>query len=363
MPFDPQRYQTDAAYRAAQNAGRVERRKRQLARESLGAIGAAQRDRRYETTTKSSLAAALERIDALQATIDTMTKVAAEPLRPVKPARLHAGKRPAAAVALLGDAHIEEAVVRTTAIDNEYNLRIAQLRVARFFAGVVWLVQHARETFSIDTLILAILGDLISGQIHDENVETSAVPPAHAALLARDWIAAGIQRILSDTDLSLRVPCVFGNHSRTTKRVRAATGYGHSWEWLVYQVLAQDFAREKRVQFHTPKDDMAYCTVLDRELAFAHGDAINYGGGIGGLTVPAIKAMHRWQAWRDVDYYHFGHFHQRLDLGVLAFNGSVIGPNWYAKRCGFTPEPPQQSFYVLDAKRGKTMSCPVWVQE
>ena len=27
------------------------------------------------------------------------------------------------------------------------------------------------------------------------------------------------------------------------------------------------------------------------------------------------------------------------------------------------PEPPTQSFYALDALRGKTLSCPIWVAE
>ena len=27
------------------------------------------------------------------------------------------------------------------------------------------------------------------------------------------------------------------------------------------------------------------------------------------------------------------------------------------------PEPQTQSFYVLDALRGKTLSCPIWVAE
>jgi hypothetical protein len=28
-----------------------------------------------------------------------------------------------------------------------------------------------------------------------------------------------------------------------------------------------------------------------------------------------------------------------------------------------TPEPPQQAFYLLDAKRGKTCKSPIWVRE
>jgi len=81
------------------------------------------------------------------------------------------------------------------------------------------------------------------------------------------------------------------------------------------------------------------------------------------VTIPAIKAVHRWQAWRDCDYYHFGHFHERIDLDQIAFNGSVIGPSPYGMAIGAKPSHAVQSFYVLDAKRGKTMCCPIWVEE
>ena len=162
---------------------------------------------------------------------------------------------------------------------------------------------------------------------------------------------------------SILIPCSIGNHGRTTKRMRKTTAYGHSWEWFLYQLIGQDFRDDDRVQVHATKDDMQYVDVLDFKLAFHHGHNIRYQGGLGGITVPAIKAVYRWEQWRDCDYYHFGHFHQRFDLGQIAFNGSVIGPNAYALSIGATPRRPEQSIYVLDAKRGKTMACPIWVEE
>ena len=145
--------------------------------------------------------------------------------------------------------------------------------------------------------------------------------------------------------------------------MRAATGYGHSWEWLIYNVLAHDFRDEPRVTVHTSEDVIQYVDVYDYTLAFHHGFAMRYNGGVGGITIPATKQVLRWQQWRAADYYHFGHFHTQLDLGTYAFNGSVIGPNAYALSIGASPDPPRQSFYLLDEKRGKTHVCPVWVGE
>lgn len=324
----------------------------------------AERERRARHDARASLRRALHRIDELEETIAAMERFVSTPIEPIAPVRLKRGKRPAAAVALLSDVHAEERITRTDAIPNDYDLTIAQHRVGRFFAGTTWLTQHAARDFAIDTLVLWLGGDLITGDIHDELLEVAEVPPGEAMLRVRDWIVSGVRGMLEAMpETQIVIPCSYGNHGRTTHRIRHATGYGHSWEWALYAMIGHAFADEPRVRVHATRDEMQYLTVHDFTLAFHHGYNLRYNGGIGGLTIPAIKAMHRWQQWRDVDYYHFGHFHTSLDLGQLAFNGSVIGPSPYGFAIGTAPEEPRQSFYVLDDKRGKTHLCPVWVGE
>ena len=330
---------------------------------TIAELGATERDRRTESEARRDLRRTLKHVDELEDTIRAYERYTAEPIRPIRPAVLRTGKRPAAAVALLSDIHAEESVLRTEAIANEYSLPIAERRVSRFFAGVTWLIKHA-PAFDVDTLVLWLGGDLISGDIHDELLERCEVPPAEATLIVRDWLVAGFRSVLAALpDMRIVVPCSCGNHSRTTQKMRAATGYGHSWEWLLYQVLGHDFRGEPRIQFHATRDEMQYVDVHGFSLAFHHGHRMRYNGGIGGVTIPAVKACHRWEQWRQCDFFNFGHFHTRIDLGQIAFNGSVIGPSPYGFAIGAAPEPPQQSFYLLDDKRGKTMASPVWVAE
>jgi hypothetical protein len=331
----------------------------------LRRLGELERHRRQKNTARRDLRRALERIDELKHLVTTYEQYTQEPVQPIQPTVVHSGQRNAVAVALLSDVHAEERIVPTEVVRNEYSLEIAKRRVSRFFQGIVWLTKHvSHDTFNIPTLVLWLGGDLITGDIHDELLETAEVPPAVAMLSVRDWIVSGIHYVLENLpDISVTVPCSYGNHGRTTKETRHTTGYGHSWEWVMYQILGHDFKDEPRVTIHATRDEMQYVTVLDRTLAFHHGFNIKYRGGLGGVTVPAIKACHRWDKWRDCDIYHFGHFHQLFDLPQIVFNGSVVGPSPYGFAIGATPEPPKQSFYILDEKRGKTMSCPVWVHE
>jgi hypothetical protein len=283
---------------------------------------------------------------------------------------LNKSPRNACAVALLSDVHFDEQVQRTSTIRNEYTVEIARARLARFFRGVEWLTRNQRG-FKIRALVLWLGGDFISGQIHEELAETTALPPGESMLAVRDCLIAGIRQLARIEALDrIVIPCSYGNHGRTTDKMRAATGHGHSWEWVMYQSLAEHFelraatdATARKIGIHAPPGEHQVIEAADHNLAFHHGHRIRYAGGIGGITVPLIKKVVAWDKWSDADYYHFGHFHQLIDLGRIMVNGSVIGPNAYAQSIGATPEPPRQGYYVLDAKRGKTAVSPVWVSD
>jgi hypothetical protein len=103
--------------------------------------------------------------------------------------------------------------------------------------------------------------------------------------------------------------------------------------------------------------------VYGRTIHGTHGDEVKYQGGVGGVSIPINKRVNAWNRVKRADYHCFGHFHQQLDHGDWFANGSVIGYNDYAMSGGFTPEAPQQTFFLLDAKRGKTTVSPMWVSD
>ena len=52
-----------------------------------------------------------------------------------------------------------------------------------------------------------------------------------------------------------------------------------------------------------------YLDVFDKTVGFHHGDAVKFNGGIGGLTIPLMKYLHRANQQRRIDYSFCGHFH------------------------------------------------------
>lgn len=271
-------------------------------------------------------------------------------------------KHEATAFAILSDLHIEENV-KPESVDgaNEFNLRIAKSRIEAFFRNVVKLTTKEQQDTHIDTLVLAILGDLISGNIHDELMESCEVPPVEAAILAQNFITSGIEYILKNTTLDIIIPTCCGNHSRITSQVHVSTEQGNSLEWMIYSNLAGYFAKEKRVKFILSKSYFTWVKVYEFDIRFHHGHAMKFGGGIGGLTIPVLKAIARYDLAKKAYLDVFGHVHTPLDGGKFISNGCLIGDTPYGKRLGFTGRP-QQQFFLIDKHYGKTGVFPVFLE-
>ena len=81
---------------------------------------------------------------------------------------------------LASDWHVEEEVLPAKVQGrNKYTLDIAELRMKRFWDGIVELVWHHRssKTLAIRDMVLWLGGDLMTGHIHEEMLITSKLTP------------------------------------------------------------------------------------------------------------------------------------------------------------------------------------------
>lgn len=268
----------------------------------------------------------------------------------------------AVAFAIASDWHVEENVKPETVNGtNSYTMAIAKERAEKFFNHTLKLVNKESQDIKIDTLVLALLGDFFSGNIHDELMETCEVQPQDAMLYAQNLVASGIEFLLANSKLKFVIPCAVGNHSRQTAKVHISTEHGNSLEWAMYSFLAQYFKREPRVTFILSRSYFNYMDVFGYTIRFHHGHAVNYAGGVGGLEVPMRRIIGRWDKDKPAYLSVCGHFHTRRDGGDFIVNGSLIGDSPYGKRFGFTGRP-EQTFFLIDEKRGKTVVCPILVE-
>lgn len=277
-------------------------------------------------------------------------------------------RREATLVALASDWHVEE-VVKPETINglNAYNPEIAEIRSEIYFSKLLWELRNARTGqsqdygFDIHNIVLWLGGDLISGYIHEELLESNAMSPIQATLLAERLISSGIQTILEqEPDLhQLTIVCSYGNHGRTTQKRRHSTAAANSFEWNMYKHLEKLFANEPRVKFIIADGSHTYLQVYDWTIRFHHGDDVKYGGGVGGLAVPLRKAIDSWNVSKHADITCIGHYHQLLDESFAVVNGSLIGYNAYAQSIKARFEPPRQGLFLICRDEGKRGVIPI----
>ena len=269
-------------------------------------------------------------------------------------------KSEATAIWLASDWHVGEKVTRgqTNGI-NEYNPSISKARGEQFFVHAVKLTKMMGRDVPIKRVILALLGDFITGHLHQQAVETNYFAPVEETLYAQTIIASGIEYVLKNTDYELIIPCASGNHGRTTKFSEFGSENGHSHEFFMYCTLREHFKNQSRVHFIISEGAHTYLDVYGKQIRFLHGHDIKYGGGVGGLTIPVNKAIAQWDKAHQAFLTCFGHFHQRFDGGNFLANGSLIGYNAYALSIKASAEPPAQQLCLIDSVRGKTGVWPI----
>ena len=125
----------------------------------------------------------------------------------------------ATAFAVASDWHVAERVKKAS-VDgsNQYNMRIAKARAELFFLHTLSLIEKERHAVEINTLVLALIGDMISGNIHEELLASCEVPPVEEAMYAQNLLASGIEFLLANSDLTIILPCCVGNHARITPK-------------------------------------------------------------------------------------------------------------------------------------------------
>jgi hypothetical protein len=235
---------------------------------------------------KSKYQEALKTIDRLEGEVGIIQSLDEQVERYAITPAYGAGTSECTVVMVASDWHCEEKVGSEVGNLNRFDLDRSQARANRFFTAGLRLTQLLNKDVKINNVVLALLGDFISGDIHEEVAEVCQLPPMEAAIFAEQMIISGIEFLLEHSDYNLIIPCHSGNHARTTKTTRFATENGHSIEYLMYRYLAAYFRSEPRVTFIIPEGPHSYLDVYDQTIRFQHGHMIKYNGGRGRHIYP-----------------------------------------------------------------------------
>jgi hypothetical protein len=286
----------------------------------------------------------------------------------MRPREMKSWKRgkgaPATAILVLSDWHIEETVTPESVNNlNEYSIPIARRRVAEVFERAAMLLAHERTLVDIDHIVIATLGDFISGHIHEELLETCSMGPMEACREAGELILGGVEKMMT---MFRRVTIVtaHGNHGRSTHKIRVATGHRHSHEHNLYKWLEKSTAGTKGLEWQVGDGYLNYMDVQGYTIRFHHGDAVKYSSGVGGLSIPMNKAKANWDRSRRADLDICGHFHTWLYMPYkFLVNGCLIGMSPFGIRIRAEYQPPSQSLLIVDSRHGVTKALQVFADK
>lgn len=324
--------------------------------------------RRERDAAKRLLRASEERVTELEDLMDRYAAIKPADAKVPKwlaPKKTKSKAHVGTPVLMLSDLHLDE-VVDLHEMDglNEYNREIAHARLERIIESTVKLTSTYVAGIHFDGIVVTMLGDIITGEIHEELAMTNEAP---VPVTISHWVPhlASALKYLADQYGNVFVPCIDGNHDRRYKKIPAKKRAESSNAWIIYSWLADLCRDDKRITFGLTTSPEQIINVYDTKFLLTHGDGFRSAGGIGGIYPSMLKFLLKKQqmygnAGRHIDYTLMGHWHQLIWGQDFMVNGTPKGYDEYAKSGGFGLERPSQGLFVVTPENGVTQRMPVF---
>lgn len=256
---------------------------------------------------------------------------------------------------------------------NEFNNAICKERVRHLVEGTIRMIRgfsFKDGSAPPEGIVVALGGDMISGDIHEELAETNEGTPMQGVNDVLDLLIWGINAMKKEFG-KVFVPCVIGNHPRTTKKMRAKQAVYLSYEWNMYCMLERYYRYDKDVTVFVPGETDAYFRVAGQRFLLTHGNLMGVKGGDGiiGALGPIARGAVKMRGseskiGRDYDYLIMGHWHQEIWLPRVIVNNSLKGYDEYARLfLRADPSRPSQCLWFVHPEHGITSRISVYVDE
>ena len=339
------------------------RYKKMISEDNLGVLTRLQESKykRAYDEVKSDRDRLVQALETKEAELKQYT-VMSDTLTPTDIPVVATHKREVVPVIVASDWHIEETV--TSAITNglnEYNLTIAEDSVKQFFSKACDMINKTKEHNKVNTVVIALLGDIINGVLRAEDLESNQTTSVDALTIARSLIYSGIKALTKAASCNIRVICCVGNHGRLTDKIHFSNQVHQSLEFLMYKTLERDFRDVKNVTFKVAECPYVIQSIYNVRVRFHHGHSIKFHGGIGGIAVPVLRKVAQMNTIEEADLDVIGHFHTSQMFSKVIVNGSLVGSNGFSMSLGLPHDIPKQTYFEIDSKYGLTTVSPICI--
>lgn len=255
---------------------------------------------------------------------------------------------------------------------NEFNRKIARERFRMLVQSTIELAKHHMVKPKYPGIVVCLGGDLITGNLHDL-AESNDGYVQQSILEVQEMLEWGLGQ-MADAFGQVFVPCVVGNHGRTTLKPKTKGRVYESFEWNIYCQLEKYFRNDRRIQFLIPGETDAYFKVHGHRFLLTHGDTLGVKGGdgiigaIGPIARGATKVgRSEAQIGRDFDTLLMGHYHTYIPRGdavPVIVNGALKGYDEYARLMLRVPySRPSQALWFVHPKYGITAQWCIYLDK
>lgn len=249
---------------------------------------------------------------------------------------------------------------------NRYNSRVMSNRVEAVIEKFKRIVRGHQSMYTVEKVWLLMLGDMIHGSIHPENILTNDLLDIPAAILVARLL------IMAVTDLkSLGIPieadCTVGNHPRTLVKMPTKRQAHTSFDWVVYTMLEQHFANDSQVNIRVHTGQFGIVDQLGHRCVVEHG----YGATGQQDMVARVRAMFDSPVYRNatgmtgtsVDYLVIGDKHRAQFGEGYMVNGCLSGSNELGTAWRLAPIGAIQQMFGISKSKIPTWCYPLDVSD
>ncbi len=262
------------------------------------------------------------------------------------------------------DWHLDE-TVRPEEVQhkNGYNRQIAERRLKLYFDNVTKVARNYVSGFSYPGIVVNMLGDNFSGNIHEELKRTNAATMMASLLHWIDPVKAGLLKLERDFG-AVWINGVVGNHGRNSIKPIAKFRAQDNFDWLFMHLLRRELelSGAKNIHWNIAEGHKTQFSIFDTKFIASHGDECKGGSGIAGMLSPQLIAFARMKKKYDFDIWLLGHWHQLGAYRGIRVNGAGKGYDEYAEISNFDFQPPCQDFFLVAPRHGVIASWPIFVQ-
>lgn len=251
-------------------------------------------------------------------------------------------------VVLLSDWHAGEVVtLEQVGGLNEFDWDILEQRVDRTISGLLSFKEVRPALTGLDVWFL---GDMVSGNIHEELVATNQFPAAEQSVKAGQLMARTITELAPHYP-DIHVCAIPGNHART-KKDHASKNVFDSWDWTAYKLAEAMTAPLPNVKWEIPDAGTIVRQIAGLNVLLWHGDGVRSsmpGVPWGGVMRRVNELIKQYgDIGTLLNYVALGHFHQACLVPKVWMNGSLIGTNEHGYKNYGGGEVPKQLLLTFD---------------